>query len=86
MWRGDRELECIDVNRDLRGQLLAWLKEKPFGGPPLSVVNIMIELSSIPASSRLQVRLPIDSSSRYVIAVSTHVNKHVSKHLSKHEC
>lgn len=52
----------------LRGQLLAAFRLNPPAGPPLSVVNIIIELSSIPLSLNAFVTLPTDSSKRVTIA------------------
>lgn len=52
----------------LRGQLLAAFKLNPPAGPPLSVVKIIIELSSIPLSLNAFVTLPTDSSKSVTMA------------------
>ena len=56
---------CIyDVNAspNLRGQFEAWFISNPAAGPPLSVVNMMIEFCNIPLAWRAFVMFPIESS------------------------
>lgn len=55
----------------LRGQLDAAFPLKPAAGPPLSVVNTIMLLSSIPLLARAFTTCPTESSTLDIIAVKT---------------
>ena len=57
-----RKKVAVRALAHLRGQLHAWFMSNPLAGPPLSVLNIIIVLSSIPFSLNADVTFPTASS------------------------
>ena len=57
-----RNKAVVGALTHLRGQLHAWFMSNPLAGPPLSVLNTIIVLSSIPFSLKADVTFPTASS------------------------